>query len=93
MNNLTLFILSLFVGIMGSHSKKESMPTWVRWLNSSLLATCAALAISVSITLIAVLITARQLPSIEQINRWGIDQIEMIFSEGDQFENQIKNYF
>lgn len=66
MNNLTLFLLSFLVGIMvviqgGINARLGIL------LNNSLLATSAALTMGASLTLITVLITVRQFPSMHQV--------------------------
>jgi len=66
MNNSTLFLLSFSVGILvviqgGINARLGVL------LNNTLLATSAALVISASFTLIAVLVTVRELPSLEQV--------------------------
>ncbi|NJN28339.1 MAG: DMT family transporter [Cyclobacteriaceae bacterium] len=66
MNNLTLLLLSFLVGIMvviqGGINARLGM-----LLNNSLLATSTALTMSASFTLLAVLITVRQLPPMSEI--------------------------
>jgi len=66
MNNPILFLLSFAVGIMvviqgGVNARLGIL------LNNSLLATSTALTMSASFTLIAVLITVRQFPSMHQL--------------------------
>ncbi len=66
MNNPTLLLLSFSVGIMvviqgGINARLGVL------LNNSLLATSTALTMSASLTLIAVLITVRQFPNMDQI--------------------------
>ncbi|MCM4153929.1 EamA-like transporter family protein [Arenibacter sp. N53] len=66
MNNSTLFLLSFSVGILvviqgGINARLGVL------LNNTLLATSAALVMSASFTLIAVLVTVRELPSLELI--------------------------
>lgn len=66
MNNASLFLLSFSVGILvviqgGINAKLGVM------LNNTLLATSAALVMSTSFTLLAVFLTIRELPSLDQI--------------------------
>lgn len=66
MSHLSLFILSFSVGIMvviqgGINARLGVL------LNNSLLATSTALVMSATFTLVAVFVTVRQLPSLEQL--------------------------
>lgn len=66
MNNASLFLLSFSVGILvviqgGINARLGVM------LNNTLLATSAALVMSASFTLLAVFMTIRELPSLDQI--------------------------